>query len=250
MLLLPAIDIKNGRCVRLKQGDLEKNITVYNEDPVDQAAQWAKLGAQRIHLVDLDGAATGEPVNAALIREMIAEIGSGKEIELGGGIRSLGQIEAYLDAGVTYAVVGTAAVKNPAFLAEACRAFPGRIICAVDAKNGMVATDGWVNTTEFEVKALAHRFEDFGVAAFLYTDIARDGMLSGVNVDATAELARAVSVPVLASGGMHTLEDVRALLAVEKDGVAGAVLGRSLYEGTIKFDEALALVEEARKNAR
>ncbi len=250
MLLLPAIDIKNGRCVRLKQGDLEKNITVYNEDPVDQAAQWAKLGAQRIHLVDLDGAATGEPVNAALIREMIAEIGAGKEIELGGGIRSLGQIEAYLDAGVTYAVVGTAAVKNPAFLAEACRAFPGRIICAVDAKNGMVATDGWVNTTEFEVKALAHRFEDFGVAAFLYTDIARDGMLSGVNVEATAELARAVSVPVLASGGMHTLDDVRALLAVEKDGVAGAVLGRSLYEGTIKFDEALALVEEARKNAR
>ncbi len=250
MLLLPAIDIKNGRCVRLKQGDLEKNITVYNEDPVDQAAQWAKLGAERIHLVDLDGAATGEPVNAALIREMIAEIGPGKEIELGGGIRSLGQIETYLEAGVTYAVVGTAAVKNPAFLADACRAFPGRIICAVDAKNGMVATDGWVNTTEFEVKALARRFEDFGVAAFLYTDIARDGMLSGVNVEATAELARAVSVPVIASGGMHVLDDVRALLAVEKDGVAGAVLGRSLYEGTIKFDEAIALVEEARKNAR
>ncbi len=250
MLLLPAIDIKNGRCVRLKQGDLEKNITVYNEDPVDQAAQWARLGAERIHLVDLDGAATGEPVNAALIREMIAEIGPGKEIELGGGIRSLGQIETYLEAGVTYAVVGTAAVKNPAFLVDACRAFPGRIICAVDAKNGMVATDGWVNTTEFEVKALARRFEDFGVAAFLYTDIARDGMLSGVNVEATAELARAVSVPVIASGGMHVLDDVRALLAVEKDGVAGAVLGRSLYEGTIKFDEALALVEEARKNAR
>ncbi len=245
MLLLPAIDIKNGRCVRLKQGDLEKNITVYNEDPVDQAAQWAKLGARRIHLVDLDGAATGEPVNAALIREMIEEIGPEKEIELGGGIRSLSQIEAYLEAGVTYAVVGTAAVKNPAFLAEACRAFPGRIICAVDAKDGRVATDGWVNTTEFEVKALARRFEDFGVAAFLYTDIARDGMLTGVNVEATAELARAVSVPVLASGGMHTLDDVRALLAVEKDGVAGAVLGRSLYEGTIKFDEALALVKEA-----
>ena len=250
MLLLPAIDIKNGRCVRLKQGDLEKNITVYNEDPVDQAAQWARLGARRIHLVDLDGAAAGKPVNAALIREMIAEIGSEKEIELGGGIRSLAQIEAYLEAGVTYAVVGTAAVKNPAFLEEACRAFPGRIICAVDAKGGFVATDGWVNTTSFEVKALARRFEDYGVAAFLYTDIARDGMLTGVNVEATAELARAVSVPVLASGGMHTLDDVRALLAVEKDGVAGAVLGRSLYEGTIKFDEALALVEEAEKHAR
>lgn len=243
MLLLPAIDIKNGRCVRLKQGDLEKNITVYNEDPVDQASRWAKLGAERIHLVDLDGAKTGEPVNAALIREMIAEIGSDKEIELGGGIRSLRQIETYLEAGVTYAVVGTAAVKNPEFLKEACRTFPGHIICAVDAKDGMVATDGWVNTTEFEVKALAKQFEDFGVSAFLYTDIARDGMLSGVNVEATAELARAVSVPVLASGGMHTLDDVRSLLKVEKDGVAGAVLGRSLYEGTIRFDEALALVK-------
>lgn len=246
MLLIPAIDIQNGRCVRLKQGDLEKNITVYNEDPVDQAAQWAKLGAQRIHLVDLDGAKTGQPVNAALIREMIEEIGQDKDIELGGGIRSMAQIEAYFDAGVAYAVVGTAAVKNPAFLAEACRAFPGRIICAVDAKEGYVATDGWVNTTEFEVKALARHFEDYGVAAFLYTDIARDGMLSGVNIEGTAALARAVSVPVIASGGMHTLNDVRQLLAVEKDGVAGAVLGRSLYEGTIHFDEAMALVNEAK----
>lgn len=242
MLLIPAIDQQKGRCVRLRQGDLENNVTVYNEDAVDQACQWADLGAQRIHIVDLDGAKTGKPINASLIREMIEEIGDDADIEVGGGIRSLDQIEAYLDAGVRYVVIGTAAVKMPGFLKEACSIFSDNIIVALDAKNGIVATDGWVKSTGHDAVDLAQRFQDYGVSAFLYTDISRDGMLSGVNVEATAALARAVQVPVIASGGMHTLEDVKALMAVEADGVMGAVLGRSLYEGTIDFAQAQKLV--------
>lgn len=242
MLLIPAIDLQKGRCVRLRQGDLENNVTVYNEDAVDQACQWADLGAQRIHIVDLDGAKTGKPINASLIREMIEEIGDDADIEVGGGIRSLDQIEAYLDAGVRYVVIGTAAVKMPGFLKEACSIFSDNIIVALDAKNGIVATDGWVKSTGHDAVDLAQRFQDYGVSAFLYTDISRDGMLSGVNVEATVALARAVQVPVIASGGMHTLEDVKALMAVEADGVMGAVLGRSLYEGTIDFAQAQKLV--------
>lgn len=242
MLLIPAIDLQQGRCVRLRQGDLNHKVTVYNEDAVDQAAQWADMGAERIHIVDLDGAKTGKPVNARLIGEMIEEIGEDADIELGGGIRSLDQIEKYIDAGVDYIVIGTAAVKQPGFLRDACSAFPGQIIAALDARDGVVATDGWVKSTGHDVVDLARRFEDYGVEAFLYTDISRDGMLSGVNVEATAALARAVNVPVIASGGMHTLDDVKSLLTVESDGVMGAVLGRSLYEGTIDFAEALELV--------
>ena len=192
--------------------------------------------------MDLDGAKTGKPVNAPLIREMIEEIGEDADIEVGGGIRSLDQIEAYLDAGVRYVVIGTAAVKTPGFLKEACSIFADNIIVALDAKNGIVATDGWVKSTGHDAVDLAKRFQDYGVSAFLYTDISRDGMLSGVNVEATAALARAVQVPVIASGGMHTLEDVKALLEVEGDGVMGAVLGRSLYEGTIDFAQAQKLV--------
>lgn len=243
MLLIPAIDIKDARCVRLRQGDLENNITIYNEDPVDQACQWSKLGAERIHIVDLDGAKTGLPVNADLIARMAREIGDKAEIELGGGIRSMNQIEKYVDVGVRHVVIGTAAVKDNEFLKTACREFPGRIVVALDAKDGIVATDGWVKSSGVEVTEMARKFEDYGVGAFLYTDIARDGMLTGVNVEATAALARAVSVPVIASGGMHTIDDVSALLKVESDGVMGAVLGRSLYEGTIDFAQALALVQ-------
>ena len=245
MLLIPAIDIKNGRCVRLRQGDLENNITVYSDDPVAVARQWADLGAERLHIVDLDGAATGRPVNAALIRDMVNEVSGEMEVELGGGLRSLEQVERYIDAGVSYAVIGTAALKRPGFLHEACSNFGGQIIVALDARDGLVATDGWQNTTAIKAVDIALKFESYGVEAFLYTDIARDGMLTGCNVEATAELARAVSVPVIASGGVRDIEDIRRILAVEKDGVCGAILGRSLYEGTLRFEDALALVEAA-----
>ena len=245
MLLIPAIDIKNGRCVRLRQGDLENNITVYSDDPVAVARQWADLGAERLHIVDLDGAATGRPVNAALIRDMVNEVSGEMEGELGGGLRSLEQVERYIDAGVSYAVIGTAALKRPGFLHEACSNFGGQIIVALDARDGLVATDGWQNTTAIKAVDIARKFESYGVEAFLYTDIARDGMLTGCNVEATAELARAVSVPVIASGGVRDIEDIRRILAVEKDGVCGAILGRSLYEGTLRFEDALALVEAA-----
>ena len=245
MLLSPAIDIKNGRGVRLRQGDLENNITVYSDDPVAVARQWADLGAERLHIVDLDGAATGRPVNAALIRDMVNEVSGEMEVELGGGLRSLEQVERYIDAGVSYAVIGTAALKRPGFLHEACSNFGGQIIVALDARDGLVATDGWQNTTAIKAVDLARKIESYGVEAFLYTDIARDGMLTGCNVEATAELARAVSVPVIASGGVRDIEDIRRILAVEKDGVCGAILGRSLYEGTLRFEDALALVEAA-----
>ncbi len=243
MLLIPAIDIKNGRCVRLRQGDLENNITVYSDDPVAVARQWADLGAERLHIVDLDGAATGKPVNAALIRRMVDEVSGEMDVELGGGLRSLEQVERYIDAGISYAVIGTAALKRPGFLHDACSNFGGQIIVALDARDGFVATDGWQTTTDVRAVEIARKFEDYGVEAFLYTDIARDGMLTGCNVEATAELARAVSVPVIASGGVRDLDDIRRLLAVEADGVTGAILGRSLYEGTLNFEEALALTE-------
>ena len=242
MLLIPAIDIKNGRCVRLRQGDLENNITVYSDDPVAVARQWADLGAERLHIVDLDGAATGRPVNAALIRDMVNEVSGDMEVELGGGLRSLEQVERYVDAGVSYAVIGTAALKRPGFLHEACSNFGGQIIVALDARDGLVATDGWQNTTSVKAVDIARKFEGYGVEAFLYTDIARDGMLTGCNVEATAELARAVNVPVIASGGVRDIEDIRKLLEVEADGVYGAILGRSLYEGTLRFEDALDLV--------
>ena len=209
------------------------------------ARQWADLGAERLHIVDLDGAATGRPVNAALIRDMVNEVSGEMEVELGGGLRSLEQVERYIDAGVSYAVIGTAALKRPGFLHEACSNFGGQIIVALDARDGLVATDGWQNTTAIKAVDIARKFESYGVEAFLYTDIARDGMLTGCNVEATAELARAVSVPVIASGGVRDIEDIRRILAVEKDGVCGAILGRSLYEGTLRFEDALALVEAA-----
>ena len=246
MLLIPAIDIKNGRCVRLRQGDLENNITVYSDDPVAVARQWADLGADRLHIVDLDGAATGRPVNAALIRDMVNEVSGDMEVELGGGLRSLEQVERYVDAGVSYAVIGTAALKRPGFLHEACSNFGGQIIVALDARDGLVATEGWQNTTSVKVVDIARKFESYGVEAFLYTDIARDGMLTGCNVEATAELARAVNVPVIASGGVRDIEDIRKLLEVEADGVYGAILGRSLYEGTLRFEDALDLVNASK----
>lgn len=243
MLLIPAIDIKDGRCVRLRQGDLHNNVTVYSEDPVAIARQWADMGAERLHIVDLDGAQSGKPTNVALIRAMVEEVRDEMQIELGGGIRTLEQLETFIDAGVDYAVIGTAAIKRPGFLHDACSNFGGQIIVALDAKDGKVATDGWQAVSSNHVIDLAKKFEGYGIEAFLYTDIARDGMLSGCNVEATEALARAVNVPVIASGGVRDLDDIRRLLQVEDSGVMGAILGRSLYEGTLNFEEALALVE-------
>jgi phosphoribosylformimino-5-aminoimidazole carboxamide ribotide isomerase len=242
MLLIPAIDIKDGRCVRLRQGNMDADVTVFSDDPVAMARHWVAQGAQRLHIVDLNGARSGKPVNEPVIRKMVAEVGEDIEIQLGGGMRDLDLIERYIDDGVRFVVIGTAAVKNPGFLHDACSAFGGHVIVALDAKGGKVATDGWSKLTGHDVVDLGRKFEGYGVEAILYTDIGRDGMLTGVNVEATVELARAVKVPVYASGGIAGIADIEALLKVEEFGVEGAILGRSLYEGTLDFQAAQALV--------
>jgi phosphoribosylformimino-5-aminoimidazole carboxamide ribotide isomerase len=242
MLLIPAIDIKDGRCVRLRQGNMEADVTVFSDYPVAMARHWVAQGAQRLHIVDLNGARSGKPVNEPIIRKMVAEVGEDIAIQLGGGMRDLDLIERYIDDGVSFVVIGTAAVKNPGFLHDACSAFGGHVIVALDAKGGKVATDGWSKLTGHDVVDLGRKFEGYGVEAILYTDIGRDGMLTGVNVEATVELARAVNVPVYASGGIAGLADIEALLGVEEFGVEGAILGRSLYEGTLDFQAAQALV--------
>lgn len=242
MLLIPAIDIKDGKCVRLRQGDLNSNISVFNDDPVAQARHWVELGAERLHLVDLDGAKSGKPINLPVIRKIVNEFSSDVEFEVGGGMRTLERIGDVLDLGVDYVVIGTAAVKAPGFLHDACSNYGGSIIVSLDAKDGMVMTDAWTKNTGHKAIDLARKFEGYGVDAILYTDISRDGMLTGCNVEATAELAREVNIPVIASGGIRDIEDIRKLLEVEDDGVEMAILGRSLYEGTLDFTEALELV--------
>lgn len=242
MLLIPAIDIKDGRCVRLRQGNMDADVTVFSDDPVAMARHWVDQGAQRLHIVDLNGARSGKPVNEPVIRKMVAAVGEEIEIQLGGGMRDLDLIERYIDDGVRFVVIGTAAVKNPGFLHDACSAFGGHVIVALDAKGGKVATDGWSKLTGHDVVDLGRKFESYGVEAILYTDIGRDGMLTGVNVEATVELARAVKVPVYASGGIAGLADIAALLEVEEFGVEGAILGRSLYEGTLDFQAAQSLM--------
>ena len=239
MLLIPAIDLKDGRCVRLRQGDMN-DATVFSEDPVAMARHWLALGARRLHVVDLNGARSGKPVNEPIIKKIVAAVGDEMPVQLGGGLRDLDIIERYIDDGVRYVVIGTAAVKNPGFLQDACSAFGGHVIVALDAKGGKVATDGWSKLTGHDVVDLARKFEDYGVDAVLYTDIGRDGMLTGVNIEATVELARAVQIPVLASGGIRDLTDIDKLCAVQAEGIQGAVLGRSLYEGTLDFKAALA----------
>jgi phosphoribosylformimino-5-aminoimidazole carboxamide ribotide isomerase len=243
MLLIPAIDIKDGHCVRLRQGNMQ-DATVFSEDPVAMAQQWVDMGATRLHIVDLNGARSGKPVNELAIRRIVKAVGPDVAVQLGGGLRDLDTIERFIDDGVAFVVIGTAAVKNPGFLHDACSAFGGHVIVALDAKDGKVATDGWSKLTGHDVIDLATKFEDYGVDAILYTDIGRDGMLTGVNVDATLALARAVRIPVLASGGIAGIEDVDRLCAVEGDGVQGAILGRSLYEGTLDFKAALARAAE------
>jgi len=241
MLLIPAIDIKDGRCVRLRQGDMS-DATVFSEDPVAMAGKWVEMGAQRLHIVDLNGARSGKPVNESVIRKIARAAGPDVAVQLGGGLRDLDTIERFIDNGISYVVIGTAAVKNPGFLHDACSAFGGHVIVALDARDGKVATDGWSKLTGHDVIDLAVKFEDYGVDAILYTDIGRDGMLSGVNIEATVALARAVRIPILASGGVADLSDVDRLCAIEGEGVEGAILGRALYEGKLDFKAALARV--------
>ena len=243
MLIIPAIDLKDGNCVRLKQGVM-KDATVFSEDPAATAKHWLAQGARRLHLVDLNGAFAGKPRNEAAVRSILEAVGNDVPVQLGGGIRDLETIERYLDIGVTYIIIGTAAVKVPGFLHEACDAFPGHIMVGLDAKGGKVAVDGWSKLTGHDVADLAKRFEGYGVEAIIYTDIGRDGMLSGVNIPATVELAGPLHVPVIASGGITNLDDVRALCAVQAEGITGAITGRAIYEGTLDFKKAQALADK------
>jgi len=243
MILFPAIDLKDGKCVRLRQGDLS-DVTVFSEDPVAMARHWVAQGARRLHLVDLNGARSGRPVNETVIRRIVTAVGEDVPVQLGGGIRDLDTIERYIDDGIAYVVIGTAAVKSPGFLQDACSAFGGHVIVSLDARDGKVATDGWSKLTGHDVVDLAKKFEDYGVEAILYTDIGRDGMMTGVNIEATVELARAVKIPVIASGGVSGMADIERLCAIEHDGVEAAILGRSLYEGAIDFKAAQSRADE------
>ena len=243
MLIIPAIDLKDGNCVRLRQGEME-GATVFSDDPAAMARHWIDQGARRLHLVDLNGAFAGKPKNEAAVRSIIQAVGTDIPVQLGGGIRDLETIERYLDLGLTYVIIGTAAVKVPGFLHEACDAFPGHIMVGLDAKGGKVAVNGWSKLTGHEVGDLAKRFEDYGVEAIIYTDIGRDGMMSGVNIPATVELARPLRVPVIASGGVTNLDDVRALCAVAAEGITGTITGRAIYEGTLDLRAAQTLADE------
>ena len=242
MLLIPAIDLKDGQCVRLRQGRMDDD-TVFSDNPVEMSTRWVEAGGRRLHLVDLNGAFAGEPVNGAVIRA-IAEAYPELPIQVGGGIRDESTIEAYLQAGVSYCIIGTQAVKEPEFVARACRSFPGHIIVGLDAKAGMVAINGWAEITEHAVTDLARRFENDGVSAIVYTDIGRDGMMQGVNVTATTALAEAIDIPVIASGGITNLDDVRALCAAPTDNIMGAITGRAIYEGTLDLAEGQRLADE------
>lgn len=241
MLLIPAIDLKQGKCVRLRQGRMEDD-TVFSDDPVSVAARWVEAGAKRLHLVDLDGAFAGKPVNAAVVGE-IANAFPELPIQIGGGIRDEETIDTYLTAGVQYVIIGTKAVNAPHFVGDVCAEFPGHIIVGLDAKNGKVATDGWSKLSGHEVIDMAQHFERDGVEAIIYTDISRDGMMQGVNVEATQKLAQSINIPVIASGGVTNMDDITALQAVQSDGIMGAILGRSVYEGSIDLAEAIKLVD-------
>jgi phosphoribosylformimino-5-aminoimidazole carboxamide ribotide isomerase len=243
MLIIPAIDLKDGKCVRLKQGLMEES-TIFSENPGEVAKQWTDLGARRLHLVDLNGAFAGKPVNEAAIKSIVREVNVEIPIQLGGGIRNLDTVEKYLNNGVDYIIIGTAAVKNPGFLHEACYAFPGQIIVGLDAKEGEVAIDGWAKLTGHNVIDLAKKFEGYGVEAIIYTDIGRDGMLNGLNIEATEKLAEALTIPVIASGGVTNLEDIKNLCSIAYSGVSGAITGRAIYEGTLDFKAAQTLADE------
>ena len=241
MLLIPAIDLKDGKCVRLRQGRMDDD-TVFSEDPVAMAVRWVEAGAERLHLVDLDGAVNGRPVNAEVIHRIAEELPQ-VSIQVGGGIRDDDTIQSYLDAGVSYAIIGTTAVNQPHFVADVCLQFPGHIIVGLDVRDGKVAIDGWSKLSHHDVIDLAQHFERDGVVAIIYTDISRDGMMQGFNVEATLNLARAITIPVIASGGVSSKKDIEALLSVAHEGIIGAVIGRALYEGTLDFSECQKMVK-------
>lgn len=238
MIVIPAIDLKEGKCVRLEQGLMEKD-TVFCDNPAEQGGEWERQGAELLHIVDLDGAFAGKPANEGAIKAIVRSIAI--PTQLGGGIRDIQTIEAYLALGISRVILGTAAQRNPELVREACRLFPGRIVVGIDAKNGMVAVQGWAEVTDVTAVDLARKFEGYGVAAVIYTDIARDGMMQGPNIEATRALAEAISIPVIASGGVSSLRDIEHLMAVEASGVTGVITGKALYTGAIRLAEAIAL---------
>ncbi|MEO7245336.1 MAG: 1-(5-phosphoribosyl)-5-[(5-phosphoribosylamino)methylideneamino]imidazole-4-carboxamide isomerase [Rubrivivax sp.] len=243
MLLIPAIDLKDGHCVRLQQGDMLA-ATTFGDDPGAMARRWLDAGARRLHLVDLNGAFAGRPVNESAVKAILRAVGDRIPVQLGGGIRDLDTIERYLDDGVSTIIIGTAAVKSPGFLKDACSAFGGHIVVGLDARDGKVATDGWSKLTGHEVVDLAKKFEDYGVEAVIYTDIGRDGMLTGINIEATVKLAQALTIPVIASGGLAGIADIERLCAVEFEGIEGVICGRSIYSGALDFAAAQARADE------
>jgi len=241
MIILPAIDLKEGRCVRLEQGLMDRD-TVYNDDPAAQALLWQEQGGEYLHIVDLDGAFAGVPKNKAAIKSIVEAIDIPSE--LGGGIRDLATIEAYLELGINRVILGTVAKENPELVKEACQKFPGQIVVGIDAKDGLVAVRGWADVTEKLATEMAKEMEGFGVEAIIYTDISRDGMMQGPNIEATKALAEAISIPVIASGGLSTLDDIRRLLEIEASGVTGVITGKAIYSGAIDLREAVALTRE------
>jgi phosphoribosylformimino-5-aminoimidazole carboxamide ribotide isomerase len=241
MLLIPAIDLKGGRCVRLRQGRMDDE-TVFSDTPLAVAERWVEAGARRLHIVDLDGATSGRPENAEIIHDITQHFPD-LPVQVGGGIRDDDTVQSYLDAGVTYIIIGTKAVSAPHFVADVCAEFPGHIFIGLDARNGKVATDGWSKLSHHDVIDLAQQFERDGAECIVYTDIERDGMLTGVNVAATLRLAQSIKIPVIASGGIHTIEDVRALSEVAGEGIVGAITGRAIYEGSLDFKEGQSLAD-------
>lgn len=242
MLVIPAIDLKDGKCVRLRQGRMEDE-TVFSDDPVAVAGRWVEAGARRLHLVDLNGAFEGKPINAAVVHA-IADAYPDLPIQIGGGIRDEDTIQTYLDAGVQWVIIGTKAVNTPHFVGDVCAQFPGHIIVGLDAKDGKVAIDGWSKLSHHDVIDMAQHFQNDGVEAIVYTDIGRDGMMTGVNVESTVRLAQAITIPVIASGGITNIDDIRRLCEVADEGIVGAITGRAIYEGTLDFAEAQKLADE------
>jgi phosphoribosylformimino-5-aminoimidazole carboxamide ribotide isomerase len=242
MNLIPAIDLKQGQCVRLRQGRMEES-TVFSDDPVAMATQWVSQGCKRLHLVDLDGAFEGKPVNADVI-ESISAAYPDLPIQIGGGIRTIETARAYIEAGVSYIIIGTQAVRNPDFVARLCVEFPGKVIVGIDAKDGMVAVQGWAENSSLSVKNLAKKFEDQGVSSIVYTDISRDGMMQGVNVEATSQLASAINIPVIASGGVTDMNDIIKLNETKQSGIEGVIIGRALYEGAISLEQAQRYIDQ------